>query len=270
MSIELRLSKIGKGRKSRLYTKTRRAAMNKIDATHLPMRVQSEKRGYWGQIFTYEACLSYDKVKKFLLANVGRPVNKVYTEFLASARKYTQTESLKKIFEDFIYEYDVHEKRGWRTNGCFYVSNGILNYKKPKIHRKLYNKSHIEYNHKHYPEAKEMTEITLKVGHLGPQPLGKMFVVVRGNLLFLPVYLVSEIRWESLQNPTHQTIGIYGKATAERIKEYALVELVGYGKHYSIVTWQSLANKGWKMHDYFLYVVKIADIESYKKEKYKP
>lgn len=267
MSIELRLSKIGKGRKSRLYTKTRRAAMNKIDATHLPMRVQSEKVGHWGQTFTYGAYLPYDKVKKFLLANVGRPVNKVYTEFLASARKYTQTESLKKIFEDFIYEYDVHEKRGWRTNGCFYVSNGILNYKKPKIHRKLYNKSHIEYNHKHYPEVKEMTEITLKLGYLGPQPLGKMFVVVKGNLLSLPVYLVSEVRWESLQNPTHHIIGIYSKAAAKRINEYALAKLVGYGNHYLI---EASPDCRWKMYDYFLYVVKIADIEAYKKEKYKP
>lgn len=270
MSIELRLSRLGNGRKSRLYTKTRRAAMNKIDATHLPMRVQSRKGGYWGQTFTYGAYLSYDKVKKFLLANVGRPINKVYTEFLASTRKYTQNESLKKIFEDFIYEYDVHERRGWRTNSCFYVSNGILNYKKPKIRRKLYNKSHIEYNHKHYPEVKEMTEITLRLGHLGPQSLGKMFVVVRGNLLFLPVYLVSQVRWESLRNPTYHTIGIYGKSAAERIKEYALVELVGYGECYSVVTWQSPTNKGWRMYDYFSYVVKIADIEAYKKEKYKP
>ena len=75
-----------------------------------------------------------------------------------------------------------------------------------------------------------MTEITLKLSRLGPQPLGKMFVVVKGNLLFLPVYLVSKVRWESLQNPTHQIIGIYGKASAERIKEYT----IEYCKHFGI------------------------------------
>lgn len=270
MSIELRLSRLGNGRRSRLYTKTRRAAMNKIDATHLPMRVQSGKGSYLEKVSHRGIHLSYYKVRKFLLANVGRPVNKVYTEFLASARKYTQIESLKEIFEDFIYEYDMHKRRGWRTNGCFYVSNGILNYKKPEIRRELYNKSHIKYNHKHYPEAKEMAELTLKLSYLGPQPLGEMFVIVKGNLLLLPVYLVSKVRWESLQNPTHLVIGIYGRTSAERIKEYTKVELVGYGFSHEVLTWQSPVYCWSRTYDYFYYVVKIADIEAYKKEKYKP
>lgn len=270
MSIELKLTKWHNGRKSRLYKKTKRASMNRIDAPHLPMRVQSEKNGYWGQTSRGSASLSYKKIKKFFLANVGRPVNKVYTEFLASARKHAQIENLKEIFEDFIYECDGQRKRGWCADGCFYVTNGILNYKKPKIKRKLYNESHVKYNHRHYPEAKEMTEITLKLSNLGPQPLGKMFVVVKGNLLYLPVYLVSKVRWESLQNPIHQVIGIYGKAAAERIKEYVMVELVGYSYSYRVMTWQSHTIEWMKNYDYFYYVVKIADIEAYKKEKYKP
>lgn len=269
MSIELRMSKYRNGRKSRLYKKTKRASMNKIDATHLPMRVQSEKNGYWGQTSSWGASLPYNKVKKFLLANIGRPVNKVYTEFLTSARKHTQVESLKELFEDFINGGDEHRRMNWRGRGYFYITNGILNYRKHETCKKLYNESHIRYNHKHHPEAKEMTEITLKLSYLGPQPLGKMFVIVRGNLLFLPVYLVSKVRWESLQNPTHQIIGIYGKFAAERIKEYTLTELVGYGDVYSVVTWQSLTYEWWKTYDYFYYVVKIADIEAYKKEKYK-
>lgn len=46
MSIEFKMTGYGSGRKSRLYKKTKRASMNRIDATHLPMRVQSEKNGY--------------------------------------------------------------------------------------------------------------------------------------------------------------------------------------------------------------------------------
>lgn len=49
MSIEFKMTRYGSGRKSRLYKKTKRASINRIDATHLPMRVQSEKNGYWGQ-----------------------------------------------------------------------------------------------------------------------------------------------------------------------------------------------------------------------------
>lgn len=141
MSIEFKMTRYGSGRKSRLYKKTKRASINRIDATHLPMRVQSEKNGYWGQTSRGRASLPYIKVKKFLLANVGRPVNKVYTEFLASA---------------------------------------------------------------------------------------------------------------------------------ERIKEYTRVELVDYGYSYEVLTWQSPTYYWSRTYDYFYYVVKIADIEAYKKEKYKP
>lgn len=48
MSIEFKMTRYGSGRKSRLYKKKKRASINRIDATHLPMRVQSEKNGYWG------------------------------------------------------------------------------------------------------------------------------------------------------------------------------------------------------------------------------
>ena len=47
MSYELKMQGVGNGKRSRLYKKTKRASMNKIDATHLPMRVQSDKGGYW-------------------------------------------------------------------------------------------------------------------------------------------------------------------------------------------------------------------------------
>ena len=49
MSYELKMQGVGNGKRSRLYKKTKRASMNKIDAIHLPMRVQSDKGGYWGQ-----------------------------------------------------------------------------------------------------------------------------------------------------------------------------------------------------------------------------
>lgn len=47
MSYEFKMQGVGNGKRSRLYKKTKRASMNKIDATHLPMRVQSDKGSYW-------------------------------------------------------------------------------------------------------------------------------------------------------------------------------------------------------------------------------
>lgn len=46
MSIEFKNSRWGRNRNSRLFKKTRRAAMKKIDAPHLPMRVQTGKNEY--------------------------------------------------------------------------------------------------------------------------------------------------------------------------------------------------------------------------------
>ncbi len=50
MSYELKMQGVGNGKRSRLYKKIKRASMNKIDAIHLPMRVQSDKGGYWGHL----------------------------------------------------------------------------------------------------------------------------------------------------------------------------------------------------------------------------
>jgi hypothetical protein len=126
MSIEFKMTRYGSGRKSRLYKKTKRASINRIDATHLPMRVQSEKHGYWGQTSRGRASLPYIKVKKFLLANVGRPVNKVYTEFLASARKHKQVENLERVFNSFIDRCDKY--RRWGVNCSYYTSNRAFSY----------------------------------------------------------------------------------------------------------------------------------------------
>lgn len=117
------------GKKSRLYSKTRRAALNKIDAPHLPMRIQTSKGGYWGQTSTVISNYPYKRIKKFLLSNVGRPVNKVYSEYLIQARAHSKRENLHTIFKSFINQSINHISRGFSDAGCFYVTNGILNYK---------------------------------------------------------------------------------------------------------------------------------------------
>ena len=101
MSIELRMSKYRNGRKSRLYKKTKRASMNKIDAVHLPMRVQSDKGDYWSQTSRGLVHIPYSKIRKFLMARVGRPVDKVYSEFLQEGNKYAQIRNLQEVFNEF-------------------------------------------------------------------------------------------------------------------------------------------------------------------------
>lgn len=121
MSYEFKMQGAGNRKKSGLYKKTRRASMNKIDAAHLPMRVQSDKGGYWSQPSRGSVHIPYSKIRKFLMTGVGRPVDKVYSEFLQEGSKYAQIRNLQEIFNEFIHQRDNCADRGLKLGG-FYVS----------------------------------------------------------------------------------------------------------------------------------------------------
>lgn len=63
MGYGLKMQGAGNGKRSRLYKKTERASMNKIDAARLPMRVQSDKGGYWGQPGRGPVHIPYSKIR---------------------------------------------------------------------------------------------------------------------------------------------------------------------------------------------------------------
>lgn len=72
------------------------------------------------------------KVIRFLKSNVGRPIDKVLSEFIQRCHK-----SMYKP-KEFLYSYiEEKDKISWSMGG-FYLSNGILNYKKPR--KKPYKK----------------------------------------------------------------------------------------------------------------------------------
>lgn len=84
-----------------------------------------------------------------------------------------------------------------------------------------------------------MKGVTLVLGIRGPHPLTEMRVAVKGNLMLLPVYLVSGIRLESLQYPNDKAMGIYGKKAVEQLKEFVIAKVVGYGSQYAVTVWKS-------------------------------
>ena len=264
MSIKLKLEKHRNGRSSRVFKKTRRGFLKKVESSHLPMKVHSYSS--YAEPFNDRVYLSYSKIYKFLKARIGKPVDKIYSEFLVEARKYKQVEDLKELFQSFINQTEQAACRGYERGGLFYVSNGILNLSKFKVRKSPFTKNHIKYNREHFLSNLEMSDLVLKLGHSGPQLLNKMWIEVNGNVLCIPVYLVSKVRWELLQEATNKIIGIYGKSDVERIKEFTRVNLGGYGFEYASLTWEY---KTLKSYDRFYYVAKISDIETYKKEKYK-
>ena len=86
------------------------------------------------------------------------------------------------------------------------------------------------------------------------------------------VTLVLGIRGPQLlinQDSNDKAIGIYGKKAVEQLKEFVIAKVVKYGSQYAVTVWKSSTYKNWSINDYYYYVVKISDIEAYKKEKYK-
>ena len=72
------------------------------------------------------------KLMRFLKNNVGRPIDKVLSEFIKRCHK-----SMYKP-KEFLYSYIEEKDKIWWSMGGFYLSNGILNYKKPR--KKPYKK----------------------------------------------------------------------------------------------------------------------------------
>lgn len=116
--MEFTLSRSRNGKKSR---GTRKYPRKRI------LKKGSKKAVGWYFHNRYEDDYHYlhGDLHKFLLKNVGRPVDKVFSEFLQRCRRGTEKYNLKEWFYDMFEE---KENIGYR--GGFYLSNGIINYKK--------------------------------------------------------------------------------------------------------------------------------------------
>lgn len=62
----------------------------------------------------------------------------------------------------------------------------------------------------------------------------------------------------------------YTRRLKELLKEFVIAKVVEYGSQYAVTVWKSSTYKNWSISNYYYYVVKISDIEAYKKEKHKP
>jgi hypothetical protein len=116
--LEFELKRSKKGKRSRWAKKYPRKRI---------LKKGSEKAAGWYFHNWYDDNYHYfhGDLHKFLLQNVGRPVDKVFSEFLQRCRKGTEKYNLKEQFYDMFEEKEDIDYRGG-----FYLSNGIINYKK--------------------------------------------------------------------------------------------------------------------------------------------
>lgn len=270
MSIEFKMSRYGRNRKSRLHKKTARAALNSIDAPHLPMRVHTDKNGYWGETVANRAFPSYKKMHKFLMSRIGKPVDKVYSEFLTEVKKFSQNENLKELFDSLI-NYERDKYRGYSKG--FYISNGILNYRDDyKNGKEPIPKKFIEYNEEHWDES--VFDIFKPLNNTGPNLIGKFWVRIKGQYMLLPVYAVYAKKW-GYSRGKYEDYSIGWSSIKKRnkecdyLREFTKCYVLGKGSYCrvlkSYIDWDNTL----KTEDhYFLYIVRVSDIENYKKEKF--
>lgn len=114
--VTIEYKKQGNGKKSRSWTKYPRGkkVLKNFEGTHISM----------GMFYYKELIYHKGDLKRFLISNAGRPVDKVFSEYLK--RCDSSIYDAKKYFYEYIDEKDKINPE----YGGFYVSNGILNYVK--------------------------------------------------------------------------------------------------------------------------------------------
>ena len=158
--------KSGNGRKSRSQPKFIRGTkfLKNFEGHKLPMkRMQG-----WTHI-----SISAEKIERFLLSNIGRPVNNVYSDFLTRCAP-----TIHNPYDTFFRNISKKEDIGrW---GGFYITNGTLNYKKRKKYHN--DTSHydtsIEFNKQNFPDNQTLRLACNRAVRDGLTLLGKFYVVI--------------------------------------------------------------------------------------------
>lgn len=194
--IEFGLKRATNGKKSRFLKKfPRKRILNRGD----------EKTASWFRSNWIDDNHRYFKgnLDKFLKSNVGRPVDKVFSEFLDRCNKSAKVYNLRELF------YDMFEEKseiGW--SGGFYITNGILNYKKRT--KKPKSKPYIsigDYNRQIMPDIVTLCK-QCESSHL-KQPVGEFKLTYKVQKR---VYLVEREVWlNDLKLQSHYRLcSIYG------------------------------------------------------------
>jgi len=165
-------------------------------------------------------------IKKFLLTNIGRPIDKVYSKFLSRCSKLGKFNPKEELY-NFIQNKDDIDSRF----GGFYLTNSILNYKKPIKKNNLEEVSKYTENRQRFnklnltPLLKSLVELKI------PQCIGKYLLGIGEKTIYIdfyPKFIFEKPKWKN----RHIT-GIIG---------------IGYGINYNVIDTQTGKTK------YFYYV----------------
>ena len=97
--------------------------------------------------------------------------------------------------------------------------------------------------------------------------VGKLWVCINGQYMFLPVYVVQEEKWNRSRGKTSPVKFLYRdykKSELLYLKDFTRATVCGLGAYYEIANSDILGY----FRDRNPYIVKVSDIENYKKEKF--
>ena len=176
--IEFELKRSHNGKKSRWAKKYPRKRIERIGGGRKAIKVVNWYNKNWiDDNFSY---FPQVKVIKFMKANIGRPVDKVFSEFLERCDKSTKSYNLRREFYAHIEKKeDINP-----SLGGFYITNGILNYKEkirisPSLTPSRFEllPDYAEYNYYHLPSKSKIVDICNKAtDRKEPQLLGRLYV----------------------------------------------------------------------------------------------
>lgn len=106
---------------TRTYKKFPRQKLNGVDRRELK-GIGFCKHNWHDDDYTYIA----GNIKKFLMSNIGKPMDKVFSKFLSRCKKLGRFNPKQELYDFIKKKEDIVD---WI--GGFYLTNGILNYKKP-------------------------------------------------------------------------------------------------------------------------------------------
>lgn len=90
-----------RGRGTKWHHRTPRARINRLGGDRVAYKEANWFKNNWEDD---RAKWAFNGIERFLKVNIGRPVNKVFSEFLERCDKSTKSYNLKKIFYDRIKE----------------------------------------------------------------------------------------------------------------------------------------------------------------------
>lgn len=174
--LRFKLKRNHNGKKSRWVKKYPRKKIENTGEGRKAIKVVNWYNKNW--IDDNPSYFPWKEVTKFLKSNIGKPIDKVFSEFISRCDKSVKSYNLKKEF----YAHIENKKDIISNFGGFYITNGILNYKERTNNNFSSGRAglfsdYIKYNINHFPAKNKIISICSKATkEKKPQVLGKLYI----------------------------------------------------------------------------------------------